>query len=123
MPTARSSTGTLTRALASNNFRSSTAMIPSSGVSSPAMQRKVVVLPQPEGPSNVKKVPASSAKLASRIPPTIMSVTFSKILLRRSTRNMGPSRAMVGKHDQPVKGDAPAPQQQDRVDDDRSAPA
>src|SRR5258708_4425639 len=119
MPTARSSTGTLMRALASNRRRSSTAMMPESGVSRPAMQRSVVVLPQPDGPSSVKKVPASSSKLASRIPPTIWSVTFSKILLRRSTRSMGPSRPLVGKHDQGVKGDAAAPAQQERIDVDR----
>ena len=71
MPMARCSTGTLMRALASNRRRSSTAITPSSGVSSPAMQRSVVVLPQPEGPSSVKNVPVSSAKLASRMPPTI----------------------------------------------------
>ena len=71
MPTARRSTGTLTRFAASNRARPSTEMMPSSGVSSPAMQRSVVVLPQPEGPSSVKNVPASSSKLASRMPPAI----------------------------------------------------
>ena len=38
------------------------------------MQRSVVVLPQPVGPSSVKNVPGSSAKLASRMPPAIWSV-------------------------------------------------
>src|SRR3954463_5350898 len=63
-------------------------MMPWSGVSSPAIQRNVVVLPQPEGPSSVKKVPGSSAKFASRMPPAIWSVELSKILVRRSTRSM-----------------------------------
>src|SRR5215470_10183106 len=88
MPTDRCSTGTFTRALASNSVRLSTAITPSSGVSSPAMQRKVVVLPQPDGPSRVKNVPVSSAKLASRMPPAIWSVELSKILVSPSTRNI-----------------------------------
>src|SRR5690242_4528506 len=88
MPTERCSTGTFSRALASNSVRPSTAMTPSSGVSSPAMQRKVVVLPQPDGPSRVKNVPGSSVKLASRMPPAIWSVELSKILVSPSTRNI-----------------------------------
>ncbi len=52
------------------------------------MQRKVVVLPQPDGPSMVKNVPGARSKLASRMPPAIWSVEFSKILVRRSTRSM-----------------------------------
>src|SRR5437016_2441906 len=88
MPTERCSTGTFTRLRASNSARPSTEIAPSSGVSSPAMQRKVVVLPQPDGPSSVKNVPASSAKLASRMPPAIASVALSKILVSRSTRSI-----------------------------------
>src|SRR6267378_52562 len=88
MPTERCSTGTFTRILVSNSVRPSTAMTPWSGVSSPAMQRKVVVLPQPDGPSNVKNVPGSSVKLASRMPPAIWSVELSKILVSPSTRNI-----------------------------------
>src|SRR5262245_22688009 len=88
MPTERCSTGTFRRTLASNSVRPSTAMTPSSGVSSPAMQRKVVVLPQPDGPSRVKNVPGSSMKLASRMPPAIWSVELSKILVSPSTRNI-----------------------------------
>ena len=88
MPTARCSTATFTPLARSNKVRPSTEIAPSSGVSRPAMQRSVVVLPQPDGPSMVKKVPGSSAKLASRMPPAIASVAFSKILVRRSTRSM-----------------------------------
>src|SRR5882724_7063112 len=90
MPTELCSTGTFRRALASNSVRPSTAMTPSSGISSPAMQRSVVVLPQPEGPSKVKNVPGSSVKLASRMPPAIWSVELSKILVSPSTRNIRP---------------------------------
>ena len=35
-------------------------------VSSPAIRRKVVVLPQPDGPSKVTRLPASIVKLTSR---------------------------------------------------------
>src|SRR5215831_7199663 len=52
------------------------------------MQRNVVVLPQPEGPSSVKNVPGSSVKLASRMPPAIWSVELSKILVSPSTRSI-----------------------------------
>ena len=38
-------------------------MRPSLGSSRPAIMRKVVVLPQPEGPSSVTSVPASTVKL------------------------------------------------------------
>src|SRR5207237_1273024 len=78
---------------ASNSDRPSTEIAPSSGVSSPAMQRSVVVLPQPDGPSSVKKVPGSSAKLASRMPPAIWSVALSKILVSRSTRSIAVRRS------------------------------
>ena len=38
-------------------------MRPSLGSSSPAIMRKVVVLPQPEGPSSVTRLPDSTVKL------------------------------------------------------------
>ena len=38
-------------------------MRPSLGSSRPAIMRKVVVLPQPEGPSSVTSVPVSTVKL------------------------------------------------------------
>src|SRR5215813_3806481 len=91
MPTARCSTGTFTFLAPSNSTRPSTEIVPSSGVSRPAMQRSVVVLPQPEGPSIVKNVPDARSKLALRMPPAIWSVEFSKILVRRSIRSIGKS--------------------------------
>ncbi len=39
---------------------------PSLASSSPATRRRVVVLPQPEGPSSVTSVPASTVKEMSR---------------------------------------------------------
>ena len=55
-------------ALASKKTVGPTRMLPWSGSSRPAMQRSVVVLPQPLGPSRVKKVPGARVKLASSIP-------------------------------------------------------
>src|SRR5688572_10148759 len=41
------------------------AIVPPSGFSSPAMERMVVVLPQPEGPSRVSTEPVGTEKLIS----------------------------------------------------------
>src|SRR3990170_4217294 len=41
-------------------------MRPAVGISSPAMQRKVVVLPQPDGPSSVTVLPGATPKLMPR---------------------------------------------------------
>src|ERR1700738_3985874 len=57
-------------------------MRPSSGVSKPAIMRKVVVLPQPDGPSSAKNSPAS---IASSTPSTARLMP-SKLLLRRARR-------------------------------------
>src|SRR5205814_2325736 len=43
----------------SNTVRSAKLMVPWSGVSSPARQRKVVVLPQPLGPRRTRNSPCS----------------------------------------------------------------
>ena len=41
-------------------------MRPEVATSSPAIKRSVVVLPQPDGPSSVTRLPASTVKLTSR---------------------------------------------------------
>ena len=41
-------------------------MLPALGASSPAIMRRVVVLPQPLGPSSVVSVPGAISKLTSR---------------------------------------------------------
>ena len=41
-------------------------MVPELAISSPAMRRRVVVLPQPEGPSNVTSVPGAISNFRSR---------------------------------------------------------
>ena len=45
-----------------DTVKSSTAISPASGRSSPAMHRSRVVLPQPEGPSNASTVPAGTSR-------------------------------------------------------------
>ena len=54
------------RRLAGGNWvtsRSPMRMVPDVGVSSPAIMRSVVVLPQPDGPSSTVKLPAGTVKL------------------------------------------------------------
>ena len=53
----RKRAGTSMPSLAENTVSSSMRIVPRSGSASPAMQRKSVVLPQPLGPSNAKKLP------------------------------------------------------------------
>ena len=60
MPRPRSLAGTLTSLPSSpseKSTRSPTVIVPESGFSRPAMERKVVVLPQPDGPSRVNSSP------------------------------------------------------------------
>src|SRR5713101_1592394 len=45
--------------------RPPTPISPERGFSSPAIERKVVVLPQPEGPSRVNSLPSGTSKLTS----------------------------------------------------------
>ncbi len=46
-------------------------MRPELGISSPAMSRSVVVLPQPLGPSSVTSEPRAISKLSSRTATTV----------------------------------------------------
>jgi hypothetical protein len=63
MLTPRCSVGMLRRWLLSYIVWPSMVMRPSLGCSSPAMARKVVVLPQPDGPSRVTCSPRPTVKL------------------------------------------------------------
>ena len=62
MDTPRCSVGTLRRSAASYIVWPSMRMLPPLGCSSPAMARKVVVLPQPEGPSRVTMLAAADVE-------------------------------------------------------------
>src|SRR6185312_4219281 len=72
MPMSRSRGETSRPRAGSDTTRSPIEMRPPVGCSSPATQRKVVVLPQPEGPSSTTISPAGTSKLtpstAGRIP-------------------------------------------------------
>ena len=61
MPRSRSCGGTNRCRAGSLTTRPLIAIVPPLGVSSPAMQRKVVVLPQPLGPSSVTNSPAATS--------------------------------------------------------------
>src|SRR4029079_15892571 len=68
MPSPRSLAGMLTGHRPSdpaNTTRSSTVMRPESGFSRPAIERRVVVLPHPDGPSSVNSAPSATSKETS----------------------------------------------------------
>src|ERR1700733_101641 len=67
MPRSRSRGGTRTPRAGDETRRPAMLISPSVGCSSPATQRKVVVLPQPEGPSSTTISPAGTAKLTPSI--------------------------------------------------------
>ena len=65
MPIGRLCGGVHMPRLDDTSTASSSVMSPSSGRSSPAMQRSVVDLPQPDGPSSVKNAPDSTSNVTS----------------------------------------------------------
>ena len=74
MPMRRFSAGT--KQSGPDTVKSSTAIIPASGRSSPAMQRRSVVFPHPDGPSRASTVPAGTSRSMPRstgFPPSTRS--------------------------------------------------
>ena len=69
MPMSRSYIGTERRAAPSKSAAPSSVITPLSGVSSPAIERSVVVLPHPDGPSSVNNSPLATSKDTSKAPP------------------------------------------------------
>src|ERR1043165_1664778 len=65
MPMLRARGGTCTPRSGAATSSPPIAIMPEVGCSSPAMQRKVVVLPQPDGPSSTTISPAATRKLTS----------------------------------------------------------
>src|SRR6187455_372854 len=65
MPMLRNRGGTCTPLSGAATVSPPIEIVPPVGCSSPAMQRKVVVLPQPEGPSSTTISPAAMRKLTS----------------------------------------------------------
>ena len=78
MPSPRLLAGTFTRfcapAPAANNTLPPTETTPESGCSRPAIDRSVVDLPQPDGPSRVNNSPGSTLKLTSLTAKTLARV-------------------------------------------------
>src|SRR5450830_1436476 len=67
MPMSRSRGGSRMPCAGDDTTRPAMLMVPAVGCASPATQRKVVVLPQPEGPSRTTISPAGTAKLTPSI--------------------------------------------------------
>src|SRR6476469_8381834 len=67
MPSSRSRGGTRMPLAGDDTIRPAILISPSVGCSSPATQRSVVVLPQPDGPSRTTISPAGTAKLTPSI--------------------------------------------------------
>ena len=63
METPRFSDGMFRRGVRDQTVSPFRTMLPEDGVSSPAMERSVVVLPQPEGPRSVTSSPGAIEKL------------------------------------------------------------
>src|SRR6185437_10569147 len=66
-------------------MRSFTAISPARGRSSPAMERSVVVLPHPLGPSSVKSLPSGTSKETSWAALTISPFSFGYSVYNPST--------------------------------------
>src|SRR5882762_3073566 len=104
MPILRRLTGTKMSRPPSNTVVPSMVMVPSLGCSSPATQRSVVVLPQPDGPSSVKNEPFSTLKLACRMPPPAAPLP-PKILVRDWTESISGRNQRVAEPARDPKGD------------------
>src|SRR5262249_47939182 len=85
MPISRLLPGTKMPSAEENTLRSPMTISPSSGRSRPATLRSVVVLPQPDGPSSVKKLPGLTSKLtpaSASTPPSRVLKDFFKFATR-----------------------------------------
>src|ERR1700712_3747231 len=94
MPTLRDLGATSTPACGSDTTDPPMRMRPDVGCSSPATQRKVVVLPQPEGPSSATISPAAIVKLTS----STAGLPVGNPLRRFSTRSSVDMLLPVAEH-------------------------
>src|SRR5216683_618523 len=83
MPMLRKRGGTSTPRSGAETTAPPIRIAPALGCSSPATQRKVVVLPQPDGPSSATISPAATVRLTS----STAGFPVAKVLRSRSTRN------------------------------------
>src|SRR5919199_2362126 len=120
MPSRRSCGGTKTPPAGSDRTCPSISITPPSGTSSPAMQRNVVVLPQPDGPSSVRNsFPASSNEMLLmtvsgpndfRSPVTLIPIAFpsARARARHEPQEQRHDREHDQRRDQRERaGDAP----------------
>src|SRR5246127_5894280 len=84
MPRSRERGGTSTPCAGDDTTLPPIDIRPSVGCSRPATQRKVVVLPQPDGPSSTTISPAGTAKLT----PSIAGRPIANCFLRSVTSNV-----------------------------------
>jgi hypothetical protein len=91
--------GTFTRfcapAPAANNTLPPTDTTPASGCSSPAMDRNVVDLPQPDGPNSVNNSPGSTLKLTSLTAKTLGGSPFGDVCPRERRFCRSPSNVLI----------------------------
>src|SRR6266567_9235776 len=103
MPTLRARGGTSTPSEGADTVAPPIRIVPALGCSSPATQRKVVVLPQPEGPSRTTISPAGTAKLT----PSMAGRPIENCLRRSLTSSVAVmlSIASCGRRSLPVAED------------------
>src|SRR5690349_6379392 len=108
MPSPRSLAGTLVvrpSAVPDKSTRSCRRIVPRSGRSRPAIDRSVVVLPQPDGPSSVNSWPSSTSKVRSFTAKTRYAplrrrgASLSKLLTRFSMLSTG---TFLGRGQEPL---------------------
>src|ERR1700675_2749255 len=90
MPRSRARGGTRMPRSGDDTTRPPMAISPEVGCSSPATQRRVVVLPQPEGPSSTTISPAGTAKLT----PSIAGRPIANCLRRSITSSVAVMNAL-----------------------------
>src|SRR5882757_7547174 len=93
MPSSRRRGGTRMPLAGDDTIRPAMLISPSVGCSSPATQRNVVVLPQPEGPSSTTISPAGTAKLT----PSIAGRPIANCL-RRSVTSSVAVMSLLSRH-------------------------
>src|SRR4051812_12268567 len=91
MPSSRKRGGTRMPLAGDDTIRPAMLISPSVGCSSPATQRSVVVLPQPDGPSSTTISPAGTAKLT----PSIAGRPIENCLRRSVTSSVAVMGAMI----------------------------
>src|ERR1700741_3347048 len=76
-------------------------MLPASAVSSPAMMRSSVVLPQPEGPSSAISSPDDTSRLTSRrawkSPKRLLTLRISMLMVSAFSRSGRSRRGPLGR--------------------------